>query len=453
MICVAIDLKSFYASVECVERGLNPLEARLVVADERRTDKTICLAVTPALKAYGIPGRARLFEVRQKLEEVRRRTGETVDFVIARPQMARYMDISARIFGIYQRYIGAEDIHVYSVDEVLMDVTAYLPLYQTTAHELTIRMIRDVLRETGITATAGIGTNLYLAKIAMDILAKKAPADKDGVRIAELTEESYRELLWDHRPIRDFWRIGRGLSERLAQHGMATMGDIARRSLTDEESLYRLFGIDAELLIDHAWGLEPCRMADIKAFRPERESLSSGQVLAEPYPMDKAELIVREMTDALVLDMAGHGLAAGGLTLDLVYDTENLENGYRGAVHLDFYGRPAPKPAHGSARFEAPLSSARRIIGEMMEVFHRIADPALTVRRVYIALTGLRDAGEARQISLFDDPAEEEREKNLQQALLGIRGRFGHGALFRGTSLSEGATGLERNRQVGGHQA
>ncbi|MBR6028357.1 MAG: DNA methylase [Clostridia bacterium] len=453
MDCIAIDLKSFYASVECVERGLNPLTARLVVADERRTDKTICLAVTPALKAYGIPGRARLFEVKQRLEEIRRQTGETIDFVIAPPHMSLYMRRSAQIYGIYLRYVSAEDIHVYSVDEVLMDVTAYLPLYGLTARELAMRMIRDVLAETGITATAGIGTNLYLCKVAMDILAKRAAPDKDGVRIAELDEEGYREQLWDHRPIRDFWRIGRGLSERLRQHGMETMGDIARRSLTDEESLYRLFGIDAELLIDHAWGLESCTMVDIKAFKPERESLSVGQVLAEPYPFDKARIIVREMTEQLTLEMAGKGLAAGGLSLDVIYDTENLSAGYAGAVVQDFYGRAAPKPAHGTARFPSPTASGKAIMAAMMAAFDRQVSPKLTVRRVYIALTGLKDAGEARQLSFFDDPGAEEREQSLQQTVLGIRGRFGANALFRAASLSEGATGLERNAQVGGHQA
>ena len=343
---IAIDLKSFYASVECVERGLDPLSARLVVADESRTDKTICLAVSPALKAYGIPGRARLFEVKQK--------ARGIDFVIAKPRMAKYIEVSCQIYDIYLKYVAPEDIHVYSIDEVFMDVTNYLATYKQTAHELTITMIRDVLRQTGITATAGIGTNMYLAKVAMDIVAKKMPADKDGVRIAELDEMSYRQKLWNHFPITDFWRVGRGIAERLARYGIDTMGKVARQSVDDEELLYKLFGVNAELLIDHAWGWEPCTIDYVKSYKPETNSMSSGQVLTEPYTFDKARNVVMEMADAISLELVEKRLVTNQLVLSVSYDRESLTRSelaskYHGEIVMDYYGRPVPKHAHGTA--------------------------------------------------------------------------------------------------------
>ena len=495
---VAIDLKSFYASVECVERGLDPLNAMLVVADESRTDKTICLAVSPALKAYGIPGRPRLFEVKQAVEQInarrlsnapgRRFTGASafadrlranpglkLEPVIAPPQMARYMDCSAGVYQTYLKYIAPEDIHVYSIDEVFIDVTPYLNTYKCTARELAVRMIRDVLARTGITATAGIGTNLYLCKIAMDIVAKKLPADEDGVRIAELDERSYRELLWEHRPLTDFWRIGRGIARKLEANGMYTMGDVARCSLgkdhqrRNENLLYKLFGVNAELLIDHAWGYEPCTMADIKKYQPKASSLSVGQVLHRPYSFEETRLIVREMTDSLVLDLVSKGLATDQLVLSVGYDVENLKtpearSSFDGAVARDWYGRAAPQGTHGSVNLEGFTASTKQLTRAAVALFERIADPALTVRRLYVVANHVQE--EARlsdqpvQLSLFDEPeaqaeraAREAKERRQQQAILSIRKKFGKNAIVKAMNLQEAGTAMDRNEQVGGHKA
>ena len=452
---VAIDLKSFYASVECFERGLNPLTARLVVADESRTDKTICLAVSPALKAYGISGRARLFEVKSRLAEIKRTTGEDIDFIIAPPRMARYIDFSNMVFNTYLKYIAPEDIHVYSIDEVFIDVTAYLQTYKMTAHELTIKMIRDVLSRTGITATAGIGTNLYLAKIAMDITAKHMEADADGVRIAELNEYTYRKLLWDHKPITDFWRIGGGTARRLANNHMYTMGDIARRSLTDEERLYQIFGIDAEILIDHAWGIEPTTMEDIKSYKPSTNSLSSGQVLSTPYPVDKAKIIVREMTELLVLDMVRKHVVTDNITLDINYDRENVDNGkYKGELQVDHYGRLVPMHSHGTANLNKHTSSTALIVNALMELYDRIIDEELTVRRVTLSANNLKkEEDNYEQFDIFTDPEKEEQEKRLQNAMLAIQDKYGKNAILKGTNLLDGATTIARNGQIGGHKS
>ncbi len=500
---IAIDLKSFYASVECVERGLDPLTTNLVVADNSRTEKTICLAVSPALKAYGVGGRARLFEVVSRIKEVNagRRsnapnwtyTGSScnalelesnpslsVDYVVAPPQMALYMKVSTKIYNIYLKYIAPEDIHVYSIDEVFIDATGYLGTYGLTAHDLAIKMIRDVLEETGVTATAGIGTNMYLAKIAMDIVAKKMPADKDGVRIAELDEMSYREKLWSHRPLTDFWRVGRGYAKKLEQNGLYTMGDVARCSVGgktsyhNEDLLYRLFGVNAELLIDHAWGWEPCTMADIKNYKPESNSISSGQVLQCPYSFEKGRLIVREMTDLLVLDLVDKGLVTDQMVLTVGYDIENLsepsrKKSYNGEITMDYYGRTVPKSAHGSINLERYTSSTKLIMEKVTELYNRIVDPALTVRRMYVVANHViseKDipSRENVQLSFFVDydalqkkQAEEEeeyaKEKELQKAVLDIKKKYGKNAVLKGMNLEEGATTVERNAQVGGHRA
>ena len=497
---IAIDLKSFYASVECAELGLDPLTTNLVVADKSRTEKTICLAVSPSLKSYGIPGRARLFEVVQKVKQVnserqrmapgRKLIGSSssdielksnprlaVDYIVAKPQMAHYMAESTRIFNIYTKYIAPEDIHVYSVDEVFMDVTHYLKNYGMTAHELAMTMIQDVLKQTHITATAGIGTNLYLCKIAMDIVAKHIPADKDGVRIAELDEMTYRRKMWTHRPLTDFWRVGKGYTRKLEANGLMTMGDIARCSLRNEDLLYKLFGVNAELLIDHAWGWEPCTIADIKAYKPENNSISSGQVLQEPYPFDKAKLVVKEMTDSLVLDLVEKKLVTDQMVLTVGYDIENLSDPdrmkkYKGSVTADFYGRSVPKPAHGSINLDSPTSSTKRIIEAVSDLFDRIVDRNLLVRRMYVVANRIVDetkaqeekAAETVQLDMFTDyeaeaernAAEEaalEREKRQQQAILEIKKKYGKNAILKGMNLEEGATAKERNAQIGGHRA
>ena len=484
--CIAIDLKSFYASVECVDRGLDPLKANLVVADASRTDKTICLAVSPSLKSYGIPGRARLFEVNRQVAKInseRRKRGPltgsskdneevladpslALDFHIATPRMAHYMEVSARIYGIYLRYVAPEDIHVYSIDEVFIEATEYLKMYRLSAHDFAMRLVRDVLAETGITATAGIGTNLYLAKIAMDIEAKHRPADEDGVRIAELDEMSYRRKYWNHRPLTDFWRVGRGIAARLEANGLFTMGDIARCSVGDpyqrynEELLYKLFGINAELLIDHAWGWEPCTMADIKAYRPSANSLSSGQVLTEPYDFAKARNVVLEMTDSLVLDLVEKGLLTDQMVLSVNYDTENLSDperrrAYRGPVVTDYLGRQVPKPAHGSVPLGDPTSSTSKILKAVGELYDRIVDPALLVRRLTLGAGRVvtADTQGGTQLDLFGDPAADERERSRQEAILSIRKRFGKNAILKGMNFEEGATAVERNKQIGGHKA
>ena len=468
---IAIDLKSFYASVECVERGLDPLTARLVVADESRTDKTICLAVSPALKAYGIPGRPRLFEVNQKAHRV------NVDFIIAKPRMALYIDYSRRINKIYLKYVAPEDIHVYSVDEVFMDVTDYLATYKKTAHELAITIIRDVLKQTGITATAGIGTNLYLSKIAMDIVAKKMPADKDGVRIAELDEMSYRQKLWNHRPLTDFWRVGRGIADRLSRYGIDTMGKLARCSVDNEDLLYRMFGVNAELLIDHAWGWEPCTIDYIKAYKPETHSMSSGQVLTEPYTFEKARNVVMEMADALSLDLVRGRLVTDQLVLYVSYDRESLTrpeiaSQYQGEIVTDHYGRPVPKSVHGSAKLDSYSSSSKQIVRAFISLYDRIVNSNLLIRRLNVCANHVikedysqkTAVEEPTQLDLFTDyealskeaqskKAESEKERRIQEALLKIKQRFGKNAVLKGTSYAEGATAKERNKQIGGHKA
>ena len=447
---IAIDLKSFYASVECVERGLDPLSTRLVVADASRTDKTICLAVSPALKAYGIPGRPRLFEVKQQIARLKRENPRLeLDFITAPPRMARYMEVSGEIYGIYLRFIAPEDIHVYSIDEVFIDATEYIRMYGMDAHSLARRLIRDVLEETGVTATAGIGPNLYLAKVAMDIEAKHRQADRDGVRIAELTELSYRQKYWTHKPLTDFWRIGHGTEARLASAGMYTLGDVARMSLRNEEVLYKLFGVNAELLIDHAWGWEPCTMADIKRYKPSASSLSSGQVLMEPYPFEKARLIVREMTDSLSLDLVEKRLVTAQLVLHVGYEAGKGN----GAMVEDWYGRPTPKPAHGSVNLPFPTSATSILLKSAMELYDRIVDRSLFVRRIYVVASQVKDeqSETARQLSLFDENPDTSRERKQQEAILEIRRKFGKDAILKGMNFEEGATSRERNHQIGGH--
>lgn len=445
---IAIDLKSFYASVECVERGLDPLKARLVVADESRTDKTICLAVSPALKELGIPGRARLYEVKRKAR----------DFIIAKPRMAYYMSYSARIYNIYLRYISPEDIHVYSIDEVFIDATSYLKNYKMTARELAMKLMKEVLKETGITATAGIGTNMYLAKVAMDIEAKRAKPDKDGVRIAELDEMSYRRKLWDHKPLTDFWRVGKGYARRLEQAGMYTMGDVALCSEKDEDYLYKMFGVNAELLIDHAWGWEPCEMRDIKKFRPKTNSLSSGQVLKEPYSFEKALVVAEEMAEEMGLALLKRKLVTNQIVLTVVYDVSNID--YNGDKMKDYYGRTVPKHAHGTYNLDDFTYSLREMKKAVQEVFKDKVNPKLTVRRIMINANNVKREedlkNELRQISLFDSEEKRkvsEKEKRANEAILNIKKRYGRNAILKGINFEEGATGRERNAQIGGHKA
>ncbi len=455
----AIDLKSFFASVECILRGLDPLKAKLVVADESRTEKTICLAVTPALKAYGIPGRARLFEVNQKVREVQRRTGEKIEFTIAKPQMAKYVEYSTKVYNVYLKYVSAEDIHAYSIDECFLDLTRYLKLYKKTARELVKTIIQDVFTTTGITATGGIGTNLYLCKIAMDVMAKHVEADADGVRIAELDEMTYRKQLWSHRPITSFWQVGRGIAERLencrlnAGRGIYTMGDIARVSVKNPEALYKLFGVNAEILIDHAWGYEPCTIADIKKAKPRNRSTGEGQVLQDPYPFDKARLVVREMVDTVSMTLVAHDLVTNAMVLTVGYDRENVDKGiYHGVTVTDFYGRTIPKPAHGTANIGYYTSSQKVIADAVMKLFDRIVDPKLTVRRLNLVAADIVDASH-EQYDLFTDVKKQEREKKRLKAELLIKKRFGKNAIVKGMDLQEGATTIERNGQIGGHRA
>lgn len=500
---VAIDLKSFYASVECIERGLDPITTNLAVADASRTEKTICLAVSPSLKSYGIPGRARLFEVVQKVKEanaLRKRkapgrvfTGSSynaieletspqlsIDYITARPQMAHYLECSTQIYNIYLKYIAPEDIHVYSIDEVFMDLTAYLDTYHMTARELVVEMCLDVLNSTGITATAGIGTNLYLAKVAMDIGAKHVEPDENGVRIAELDEISYRQSLWEHQPLTDFWRIGYGYSKKLKENGLMTMGDVARCSIGgandyyNEALLYKLFGINAELLIDHAWGWEPCRMEDIKVYKPSTSSIGSGQVLQSPYTFDKARLIVREMTDLLILDLVDKGLVTNQLVLTVGYDIDNLRNPerrkkYRGPVTTDHYGRNIPKHAHGTANLGRHTSSTKQALEAVSELYDRIVDKNLLVRRVNITANNVVEETSVaepatEQLDLFTDyeatkakkakdDAELAREKKRQQAILSIKKKYGKNAILKGSDFEDGAMTIERNDQIGGHKA
>lgn len=500
---VCCDLKSFYASVECVERGLDPMTTNLVVADQRRTDKTICLAVSPSLKAYGIGGRARLFEVVQKVAEVNARrkwnapshqlTGFSwhdpevqenpalaLDYIVAPPRMAHYIDWSTKIYSVYLKYIAPEDIYPYSIDEVFMDLTNYLDTYRMTARELTRTIILDILKTTGITAAAGMGANLYLAKVAMDIVAKHVHPDKDGVRIARLNEMTYRRLLWDHRPLTDFWRVGKGYATKLEAHGMYTMGDVARCSIGkpgeyhNEELLYKLFGINAEILIDHAWGWEPCTITDAKAYKPENKSIVSGQVLQCPYSFEKARLVVREMADALALDLVDKGLVTNQLVLTVGYDRENLDDPsraawYKGPVTADRYGRKIPKHAVGTENFPY-TSSANDLLKAVTALYDRIVDQNLLIRRLSISANKLLDEASAskeepaEQLDLFTDYAAKKqqeqadkaahtRERKLQEAMLGIKKRYGKNAILKGMNLEDGATARERNQTIGGHHA
>lgn len=450
---IAIDLKSFYASVECVERGLDPLTAKLVVADESRTEKTICLAVTPALKELGIRGRARLFEVLQKIPRE--------DFIIAPPRMAKYMEVSNKIFQIYSSYISPSDIHVYSIDEVFMDVTSYLKSFNMNAEELTRKMILDVLQQTGVTATAGIGTNLYLAKIAMDIVAKHLPADEFGVRIAKLDEHSYRENLWSHQPITDFWRIGPGYARSLAKLGVYTMGDLAKYSISGSEKLYKVFGINAELLIDHAWGWEPTLISDIKKHRTNNHSLCSGQVLHEPTSFDQTRLILNEMSDQLALDLCEKNVSTSQIILSIGYDTSNLDHSFSGEIDIDRYGRRVPKCAHGSINLGCQTVSARLISEKTLELFDRIVDKNLLVRRISLAANHVKkyniDNFKTGQIDLFSDfdseLENEKKAKRLQDVQLSIKKRYGKNSILKAMNFEKGATMRERNEQVGGHKA
>lgn len=492
---VAIDLKSFYASVECIERGLDPMDTNLVVADESRTEKTICLAVTPSLKKYGISGRARLFEVIEKVNVInslrlqQSRCNEftessysektlaehpeyKVDYIVAPPRMAYYMEYSAKIYNVYLKYVSPEDIHVYSIDEVFIDVTNYLNTYKTSAKELAMKIILDVLKTTGITATAGIGTNLYLCKIAMDIMAKRIAPDENGVRIAELNERSYRELLWSHTPITDFWRVGKGYAKKLEENGIYTMGDVARCSVRHESLLYRLFGVNAELLIDHAWGWEPCTISDIKAYKPESTSLCSGQVLQSPYTADKARLIVMEMTDLLALDLVEKGLVTDQIVLTVGYDTDAVTDEdiqYDGEITVDRYGRKIPKHAHGTANLPEYTSSTKQIIAAVCKLYDKIINQKLHVRRINVTANHLIDEHmaitekEYEQLDIFsieNSQAENEekttvqsKERKKQEAMITIKKKYGKNAIVKGMNLEEGATTMSRNRQIGGHKA
>lgn len=495
---IAIDLKSFYASVEAVERGLDPLTTNLVVADPSRTEKTICLAVSPSLKSYGISGRARMFEAIQQVRlanaqrrekapfrrlegksyddnELKANPSLAIDYIVAPPRMALYIEYSTRIYQVYLRHVAPEDIHVYSIDEVFIDATAYLKVSGLDAHGFARMLIKEVLAETGVTATAGIGTNLYLCKIAMDITAKRMPADKDGVRIAELDEMTYRRTLWNHTPLTDFWRVGRGISEKLEKYGIYTMGDIAHRSIQQEDLLYRLFGVNAELLIDHAWGFEPCTIADIKAYKPQSNSVSTGQVLQSPYNFEKARVIVREMADNLALDLVEKKLVTNQLVLVIGYDIENLtdagrRSAYKGEVKTDFYGRQVPKHARGTANLGRQTSSTRIIVNAATELFERIADRNLLVRRINITACGIIPENQVdrteypEQLSFFEDYEEKQRkraeeeaalekERRMQDALVTIKHKYGKNAILKGMNFREGATARERNSQIGGHKA
>lgn len=495
---IAIDLKSFYASVECVERGLDPLTTNLLVADISRTEKTICLAVSPSLKSYGLSGRARLFEAigtinsANALRRIKAPQHEfsgssydntklqadpslAIDYITAPPRMALYIDYSTRIYEIYLKYVAPEDIHVYSIDEVFIDATHYLKPLKMTAYEFAKTIISDLLRTTGITATAGIGPNLYLCKVAMDIVAKHIPADRDGVRIAKLSEAEYREKLWSHRPLTDFWRIGHGISRRLESCGLYTMGDVARCSVNNEALLYKLFGVNAELIIDHAWGWEPCTIKDVKSYKPSSNCLTVGQVLHSAYTNDKARLIVHEMADTHALDLVAKGLVTDQIVLSVGYDIENLQNpeickNYKGEIVTDHYGRKMPKHAHGTINLKKPTSSAKEIVTATLRLFDQITDKSLLIRRLNITTNHVlnektlekRDQNE--QLDLFTDydallklreneKTALEREKRMQQAIISIKNRYGKNAIFKGMNLQEDSTALDRNRQIGGHKA
>ena len=489
---IAIDLKSFYASAECRDLGLDPLDAALVVADRTRSEKTICLAVSPALKAYGIPGRCRLFEVTERVKEInadrqrkapgRRFTGKSssaaelsadpslaLDFIAAPPRMAHYIEVSSAIYRIYLRHISPDDIHVYSIDEVFIDATDYLALYHLSAHDLAMKLILEVLEDTGITATAGIGENMYLAKVAMDIVAKHIPADENGVRIAELDEMEYRRKLWTHRPITDFWRVGRGYARKLEEKRIFTMGDVARCSVENEDVLYRLFGVNAELLIDHAWGWEPCTMKDIKAYRPESNSLGSGQVLQEPYSTEKARLVLLEMADSLSFQLIGKALATNQIAIYAGYDSINMNNGFKGTTKTDFYGRTVPRSVHQTMKLDSYTSSSKAIMRAAAKLFDASVDRSLLIRRLGVTALNViseRDIPEAVTDGpdLFTDPDAYEKarleavelgrkERMLQEAALTIKRKFGGNAILRGMSYEKGATQRERNGMIGGHKA
>lgn len=487
---IAIDLKSFYASVECVERGLDPLDTCLVVADESRTAKTICLAVSPSLKIYGTGSRPRLFEVIQKINEENSKRGNKgksysakelkdpqykVDFIIAPPQMQLYINYSTKIYDIYLKYVAPEDIHIYSIDEVFIDASNYLEIYQMSAHDLAMTIIRDVLKETGVTATAGIGTNLYLSKIAMDIVAKKMPPDKDGVRIAQIDEMIYRKELWSHRPLTDFWRVGRGIAKTLALYNIFTMGDIARQSVVNEDLLYKLFGVNAELLIDHAWGWEPVTMEMIKSYRPEAKSMNSGQVLQEPYTPEKAKNVIIEMADSISYDLLEKRLLTNQLVLTIGYDVESLiqqsiRSKYKGKIKKDWYGRNVPVHGHGTINLDFPTSSSTILIEKISELFDRIVNPYLLIRRLNLSVNHLMEEKDLnkhkylQQPNLFSDFNELKRQQEIkekmlanerrrQEALLNLRHKYGKNVVLRGLNYSEGATQRNRNQQIGGHKA
>ena len=490
---IAIDLKSFYASVECVERGLDALTTNLVVADESRTSKTICLAVSPSLKQYGLSGRSRLYEVLAKVKEINLERRKKIkykpfigkssndielknnpylelDFIIAKPRMAYYMEYSTKIYNIYLKYVSNTDMHVYSIDEVFIDATSYLKLYKLTPYEFAMKMIQNILNETGITATAGIAPNMFLCKVAMDIVAKHIKGNKDGVRIAELDVRKYREYLWNHKPLTDFWRVGRGIAKRLNDNKMYTMGDVAKVSITDESLLYKLLGVNAELLIDHAWGYEPCTISDIKKYKPEMNSLSSGQVLHTPYNYIDAKIIVLEMTDSLVLELVEKGLATKRIDLVIGYDTENIDESFKGEIKSDRYGRNIPKESHGFYKFDRYLSSTKIIIDEMGKIYDSIVKSNLSIRRLTIVFNDVIDSVDAstkrvvRQLDLFsnnedldqkDEKLEHdlEQEKSIQKTIIKIRSKFGKNAMLKGIDLEKSATARDRNNQIGGHRA
>lgn len=491
-IYVAIDLKSFYASVECKERGLDPITTNLVVADSSRTEKTICLAVSPALKSYGIPGRARLFEVVQKVKEInvyrkRKATNRTftgssysdielkknknleLSYIIAPPRMAYYMKYSSKIYNIYLKYFSSDDIYVYSIDEVFIDVTHYLKTYNMRAKELVTKVIQDVYQTTGITATAGIGTNLYLCKIAMDIVAKHVKPDENGVRIAGLDEMAYRKLLWGHRPLTDFWRVGKGYTKKLEEHGMYTMGDVARMSVKNEDLLYKLFGVNAELLIDHAWGWENVTIESIKAYRPATNSICSGQVLHCPYNYENTKLIVKEMTELLALDLVERGLVTNQIVLEVGYDVDNLKNQaisslYNGEITTDKYGRKVPKHAHGTINIDHQTASSKVLTEHIIKLYEQIVNKQLLVRRINITVNNVLNenmvkTSDYEQINLFVDYKEvnkkrkkEKAEKEIQKAMIDIKSKYGKNAILKGMNLQKEGTTIERNKQIGGHK-
>ena len=493
-IYACIDLKSFYASVECVERKLDPLTTNLVVADSARTQKTICLAVSPSLKKYGIGGRTRLFEVVSKVKKINKKRKDNIngnfrgksfddvnlrnnkylklDYIVATPRMSYYMRYSTKIYNIYLKYLSSDDIYVYSIDEVFCDLTNYLDYYKLSPRELITKIIKDVFDTTGITATGGIGSNLYLAKVAMDIVAKHMKPNEFGVRIAGLDELTYRKLLWNHRPLTDFWRVGKGYNNKLIKNNIYTMGDICRCSINNEDLLYKLFGVNAELLIDHAWGYEPCNLNDIKNYKPSNNSISSGQVLDCPYNYEKTKLVVKEMTEALVLDLVSRGLVTNHVVLTIGYDIDNLKriNDYEGEVVTDYYGRMVPKPAHGTVMLSEKTSSTRLLVDKVIKLFDRIIDKKLLVRRIYVVFGNVLDekksSSETRyeQINLFmdynevcnkrlEDEIREKKEKKIQRTMIDIKNKFGKNAIFKGMNLKDGGTAIDRNNQIGGHRA